>query len=140
MARVTVEDCCEVVSNRFQLVALAAQRVKQYHKGAKPVIALDNDKNTVIALREIANSCVDIEALKNAAIKELQNYMLEDDDDDILAEEDTYDPVAELNAENDSIIDDGETAEFMKSEAKNDVVVDGELNIEEDLDESEEDI
>lgn len=92
MARVTVEDCEEVVPNRFNLVVLANQRVKQYKKGAKLTIAEDNDKETVLALREIACNTLNIDELKDATIKELQNYAFEEDDDDEYLEEDTYDP------------------------------------------------
>lgn len=59
MARVTVEDCLENVENRFQLVLIAAKRARQLDKGAMPLVEPDNDKNTVIALREIAEGLVD---------------------------------------------------------------------------------
>jgi len=56
MARVTVEDCLRQVDNRFLLVMLAAKRVKQLHKGSKPLIEnKSNNKNVVLALREIAS-------------------------------------------------------------------------------------
>ncbi len=62
MARVTVEDCLEKVENRFLLVMLAAKRVKQLYKGAKPLIDNKGDnKNVVLALREIAASKVSYE-------------------------------------------------------------------------------
>ncbi|HHB11797.1 MAG TPA: DNA-directed RNA polymerase subunit omega [Chromatiales bacterium] len=54
MARVTVEDCLEKVDNRFQLVLLAAKRARQLERGAEPLVEPENDKPTVIALREIA--------------------------------------------------------------------------------------
>ncbi len=54
MARVTVEDCLEKVDNRFLLVMLAAKRVKQLYKGAKPIIKNTSNKYVVLALREIA--------------------------------------------------------------------------------------
>jgi DNA-directed RNA polymerase subunit omega len=58
MARVTVEDCLENVENRFQLVLVAAKRARQLAIGADPRVARENDKNTVIALREIAEGHV----------------------------------------------------------------------------------
>jgi DNA-directed RNA polymerase subunit omega len=58
MARVTVEDCLENVENRFQLVLVAAKRARQLAIGADPHVPRENDKNTVIALREIADGYV----------------------------------------------------------------------------------
>lgn len=59
MARITVEDCIERVSNRFELVMLAAKRARQISLGAAPLVAEENDKPTVIALREIAEGHID---------------------------------------------------------------------------------
>ncbi len=58
MARITVEDCLERVENRFQLVLIATKRARQLAGGAEPLVSRDNDKNTVIALREIAEGLV----------------------------------------------------------------------------------
>lgn len=58
MARITVEDCLENVENRFQLVLVAAKRARQLAQGAEPCVARENDKPTVIALREIADGFV----------------------------------------------------------------------------------
>ncbi len=58
MARITVEDCLENVDNRFELVLLAARRARQIYKGADPLLPEDNDKPTVIALREIADNLI----------------------------------------------------------------------------------
>lgn len=58
MARITVEDCLEQVENRFQLVLIATKRARQLAGGAEPMVDRDNDKNTVIALREIAEGLV----------------------------------------------------------------------------------
>ncbi len=58
MARITVEDCLEHVDNRFELVLLAARRARQISKGADPLVPEDNDKPTVIALREIADNLI----------------------------------------------------------------------------------
>jgi len=59
MARITVEDCLEVVDNRFELVLMATKRARQIAKGAQAAVVGDNDKPTVIALREIADRKVD---------------------------------------------------------------------------------
>ena len=58
MARITVEDCLEKVDNRFELVLIATKRARQLAKGEEPLVDRDNDKNTVIALREIAEGLV----------------------------------------------------------------------------------
>ncbi len=58
MARITVEDCLENVANRFELVLLAARRARQISRGADPLVPEDNDKPTVIALREIADNLI----------------------------------------------------------------------------------
>ena len=64
MARVTVEDCVDKVSDRFELVLLAARRARNIHSGAPLTVERDNDKNPVVALREIADETVELEALK----------------------------------------------------------------------------
>jgi len=58
MARITVEDCLENVDNRFQLVLVATKRARQLFDGAEPLVEVDNDKHTVVALREIADGLV----------------------------------------------------------------------------------
>lgn len=58
MARVTVEDCLENVDNRFQLVLLSAKRARQISNGKKPLVDVENDKPTVVALREIAENLI----------------------------------------------------------------------------------
>lgn len=63
MARVTVEDCLDHVENRFQLVLLAARRARQLAMGQEPKVPWENDKPTVVALREIAESKLDHAAL-----------------------------------------------------------------------------
>ncbi len=68
MARVTVEDCIEKIPNRFDLVIRAAQRARQVSAGAPLTVDRDNDKNPVVALREIAEETIDLEALKTALV------------------------------------------------------------------------
>ncbi|MCH8105255.1 MAG: DNA-directed RNA polymerase subunit omega [Proteobacteria bacterium] len=58
MARITVEDCLEHVDNRFDLVLLASRRARQISQGAEPLVPVENDKPTVIALREIAANLI----------------------------------------------------------------------------------
>jgi DNA-directed RNA polymerase subunit omega len=75
MARVTVEDCVEQVSNRFELVLLAAHRARAISSGAPPTIDRDNDKNPVVALREIADQTISPEDLKEDLIHSMQLYV-----------------------------------------------------------------
>lgn len=81
MARVTVEDCVDKVSNRFDLVLLAAQRARQISGGADLTIDRDRDKNPVVALREIAETTVKPKHLEEAVITNLQRVQLDDDDE-----------------------------------------------------------
>ena len=75
MARVTVEDCVDKVSNRFELVLLAAHRARAVSSGAPISIERDNDKNPVVALREIAEQTVSPEDLKEDLIHSLQAHV-----------------------------------------------------------------
>ncbi|HLY77777.1 MAG TPA: DNA-directed RNA polymerase subunit omega [Caulobacteraceae bacterium] len=72
MARVTVEDCIDKVPNRFGLVLLAAHRARAISAGGPILVDRDNDKNPVVALREVADDVVDAEELKEALIGTLQ--------------------------------------------------------------------
>ena len=89
MARVTVEDCVEKVSSRFELVMLAAQRSRDISAGSEISVERDNDKNPVVALREIAEETVDVEELGNALIKDQQKHVEMDE-----PEEDEMDLIA----------------------------------------------
>ena len=75
MARVTVEDCVLKVPNRFDLVMVAAQRSRDLSAGAPLTVERDNDKDPVIALREIAEETVDIDELNDALIRGLQRHV-----------------------------------------------------------------
>ncbi len=69
MARVTVEDCVTIIPNRFQLVMLASQRARNIAAGAELLVERDNDKNPVVALREIAEQSVDLDELEESLIR-----------------------------------------------------------------------
>src|SRR3954452_22455191 len=75
MARVTVEDCVTKVPNRFELVLLAAQRARDVASGAPLTVERDNDKNPVVALREIADETIQLETVQNALIKGMQKHV-----------------------------------------------------------------
>jgi DNA-directed RNA polymerase subunit omega len=79
MARVTVEDCIYKVENRFELVLMAARRAKDLERGAKPTVMRENDKPTIIALREIAEETISLDGLRKLAkssfIEDIENPM-----------------------------------------------------------------
>ena len=79
MARVTVEDCVLKVPNRFDLVMLAAQRARDVAAGGQLTIERDNDKNPVVALREIADETIDLEGLRNNLVQGLQRNVESDE-------------------------------------------------------------
>ncbi len=74
MARVTVEDCVEKISNRFELVMIAAQRSRELSVGSELTVERDNDKNPVVALREIADETVAVPELEEEIILGLQRH------------------------------------------------------------------
>lgn len=82
MARVTVEDCILKVPNRFDLVLLAAQRARELSSGAAPAVERENDKNPVIALREIAEEAIDIDELREKLVFGLQRHVEVDEPED----------------------------------------------------------
>lgn len=85
MARVTVEDCIDKVLNRFELVMVASQRARKIGSGAPLTVDRDNDKNPVVALREIAEETVDVDELKEDLIRNNQRVIaLDDDGEDVI--------------------------------------------------------
>ena len=80
MARITVEDCLEHVENRFDLVLLAARRARQISQGADPLVPPENDKPTVIALREIAENLINAASMDEMEAKaEIEKISTDDD-------------------------------------------------------------
>ncbi len=85
MARITVEDCVTRVPNRFELVMLAAQRARDVSAGAPLTVERDNDKNPVVALREIADGMVELDHLRYELIHGLRRHVeIEDQPDDLM--------------------------------------------------------
>ena len=80
MARVTVEDCVDKVDSPYELVLVAKERAAQLSSGIEPTIDKDNDKNTVIALREIAGKKIKVEDLTNSAVYKLRKHVEQIDD------------------------------------------------------------
>ena len=75
MARVTVEDCIDKIPNRYELLMIAAQRAKDIASGSPILVDRDNDKNSVVALREIAEEKVSIEELQRSLVMGLQKFV-----------------------------------------------------------------
>ena len=88
MARVTVEDCIDKVESPYELVLVAKERTTQLNSGVEPTVDIDNDKNTVISLREIAKENIKVSELKDSAVYKLRKHVEQiddssDDDEDI---------------------------------------------------------
>ncbi|MCH8058046.1 MAG: DNA-directed RNA polymerase subunit omega [Proteobacteria bacterium] len=85
MARITVEDCLDNVDNRFELVLTATKRARQIANGAEPMVEVDNDKPTVIALREIAEGLITAELVDiiQAEIEAAEAFDFTPEDDDL---------------------------------------------------------
>ncbi|TQV80610.1 DNA-directed RNA polymerase subunit omega [Denitrobaculum tricleocarpae] len=86
MARVTVEDCVVKIPNRFELVMLAGQRARDISSGGSLTVERDNDKNPVVALREIAEETVSVEALGEELVQGLQKHIETDEPEDDMPE------------------------------------------------------
>lgn len=85
MARITVEDCLKQINNRFELVLTATKRARQIGHGAEPLVEEQNDKPTVLALREIADGLIDPEriAVIQAEIEAAEAFDRDDEEEDI---------------------------------------------------------
>ena len=81
MARITVEDCVDKFESRFELVLVASNRARKLHSGESPTVEKDNDKPTVIALREIADESLSVDSLKEKLIEEYQTVSPLDDEE-----------------------------------------------------------
>ena len=93
MARITVEDCLKKIDSQYDLVLLAKERAAQLNSGENPLVPKDNDKNTVIALREIGEGKISLKSLEDSAINKLRKQQEEVTSSDDLEEEqdDTFD-------------------------------------------------
>ncbi len=90
MARITVEDCIDKFESRFELVLVASNRARKLHSGDVPTVEKDNDKNTVIALREIADETLPIDSMKNSLVEEYQTVSPQNEEDLSLEKQDFY--------------------------------------------------
>jgi len=100
MARITAEDCKQVIPNCFELVLLASYRAKELSRGAQATVEKDNDKNAVIALREIAKHTVNADNLKTIYIQSLSKKasldILEDTDEENAAVDEIFEETTDL--------------------------------------------
>ena len=100
MARVTVEDCILKVPNRFELVLLSSQRAREISSGAQMMVEKDNDKNPVISLREIADTDISLDELRDSLIRNHQKVLeVEEDEEDIIDMMDGEQDTAAVEAE-----------------------------------------
>ena len=111
MARITVEDCIDKFESRFELVLVASNRARKLHAGENPTVEKDNDKPTVMALREIAQETLPIETLKDKLIQEYQTVSPLDEEElsldyegsDLEIKEEVNDDEGVLNNVNDQV-------------------------------------
>lgn len=129
MARVTVEDCVDKIPNRYELLMVASQRAKDIGSGSPLTVSRDNDKNTVIALREIADETICIEELQKSLVIGLQKYVEveepEEEELEILAAEKE---LADLDDEFSSVLLESELAEDMQFQDSDGMELDGEYD------------
>ena len=115
MARVTVEDCIDKIPNRYELLMVAAQRAKDISSGSPLTVDRDNDKNSVVALREIAEETVSIEELQRSLVMGLQKYVEveepEEEELEIMAAERE---LADLDEQFSGLLPQGELEESMQ--------------------------
>jgi len=124
MARITVEDCIDKFESRFELVLVASNRARKLHSGENPTVEKDNDKPTVIALREIADESLSIDSLKDKLIQEYQTVSPLDE------EELSLDYAAQENEIKDEKI---ENESQLNEESVNDVVLNENKSNEDDI-------
>ncbi len=111
MARITVEDCIDKFPSRFELVLVASNRARKLYSGENPTVEIDNDKNTVIALREIAEETLTTEQLKNDLIEEYQDNTFSEDEEINEIEDNSDENENEVNKpESDEVIENNEDA------------------------------
>ncbi len=122
MARVTVEDCIEKIPNRFELVMMASRRAREIGSGAAITVERENDKKTVISLREIAEETISTDALKEDMIASYQRYLpqdAEEDEIDLMDGEKEWGDKESATTAASGIYSDEESSDETSSEGKN---------------------
>lgn len=130
MARVTVEDCVEVIPNRFELVMVAARRARELAAGASMTIDRKNDRNPVVALREIAEQTISVNALQDSLVRSLQRVSFTDASDEELENEFLDAFTTSLSADGEDEDDDIIESQMLEADAES------HLNIAESEDEA----
>ena len=129
MARITVEDCIDKFESRFELVLVASNRARKLHSGDEPTVQKNNDKNTVIALREIADETISADEFKQSLVEEYQTVSPINDEDELALEfvdeiveedDDSKDSLKEEHFESKSVEDLEETNELNTETNEND--------------------
>ena len=141
MARVTVEDCVDKIPNRYELLMVAAQRAKDIAAGAPLMVERDNDKNPVVALREIAEDKVNIHELQRSLVIGLQKYVEveepEEEELEIIAAEKE---LSGLDDQFDNLLLDNEASDSMQIQDEVtdlDLDADSDVDIDADLDDAD---
>jgi DNA-directed RNA polymerase subunit omega len=131
MARVTVEDCVVKVPNRFELVLVAAQRAREITSGAPLSVDRDDDKNPVVALREIADDTIELDHLQDSLIRGMQKHIEMDEPEEAPELEQTLFGIADPTG---PVISENETdEEAVEEELEEDLLdVEDEADIEEE--------
>jgi len=129
MARITVEDCIDKFESRFELVLVASNRARKLHSGENPTVDKNNDKNTVIALREIADESIEIVTLKEDLIEEYQTVSSSDDEElsleySNLDNETSDEEIEENMTASDKLIDDNLDTEINQDSIEEESYVD----------------
>ena len=129
MARVTVEDCIDKIPNRYDLVMISTQRAKDISSGSPITVARDNDKNPVIALREIAEETVSVEDLQKSLVMGLKKYVEieepQEEEMEIMAAERE---LAELDEQFSGVLLESEVAEGMQISSDEDIDFDAAMD------------
>ena len=115
MARITVEDCIDKFPSRFELVLVASNRARKLHAGENPTLVKDNDKNTVIALREIAEETLTVDQLKNDLIEEYQTTTFTEDED----LDETNENQNQLSKDDDDLIEESDSVDNSSFDKEN---------------------
>ena len=135
MARVTVEDCIDKVPNRYELLMVAAQRAKDIAAGSMLTLPRDNDKNTVVALREIAENTISIDELQRSLVMGLQKYVEveepEEEEMEIMAAEKE---LADLDEQFSGVLLDSEISDTMQVRDDEDMDLDMEAEVPDEAD------
>jgi len=132
MARITVEDCIDKFPSRFELVLVASNRARKLYSGENPTVEIDNDKNTVIALREIAEETLTKEQLKNDLIEEYQTNTFSEDDE--VNEIEGNSDESEANSNEPNIVEAQKKIDDDNNSIENNVVETEQDNLENSLD------